>query len=68
MQIRGITMECADPAEVLDALDEIRSLIWLAEDGEADLGPAVRSLLAGAYLAAEEALSARGVDPSGWTP
>ena len=57
MEIGGITMVSADQAELLDALEEIRSLVWLAEEGTLDLGPALRSLLGAAYAAADKALA-----------
>jgi len=49
-------MECANNAEGLDAMEEIRYLFELADDGGVDLGPALRSLLANAYWALDRAL------------
>jgi hypothetical protein len=56
MTIDGISIECAGDAEALDAMEEIRSLFELADDGELDLGPSVRSLLSSAYWAIDGAL------------
>jgi hypothetical protein len=49
-------MDCANNAEGLDAMEEIRYLFELADDGGVDLGPALRSLLANAYWAVDGAL------------
>lgn len=51
MKIEEISMDCASDAEGLDAMEEIRYLFELADDGGLDLGPALRSLLANAYYA-----------------
>ena len=49
-------MDCASNAEGLDAMEEIRYLFELADDGGVDLGPAVRSLLTNAYFAVDREL------------
>jgi hypothetical protein len=49
-------MDCANNAEGLDAMEEIRYLFELADDGGVDLGPALRSLLANAYWAVDGVL------------
>jgi hypothetical protein len=51
MKIEGISVVCETEAEALDAMEEIRYLIELADDGGFDLGPAFRSLLRSAYWA-----------------
>jgi hypothetical protein len=55
MQIEGITIECSGPDEALDAMEEMRYLVELADDGGIDLGPAFRSLLRSAYWAVDGA-------------
>ena len=57
MTIDGISIECASDAEALDAVEEIRYLFELADDGELDIGPAFRSLLSSAYWAIDGALA-----------
>jgi len=49
-------MDCASSAEGLDAMEEIRYVFELADDGGLDLGPALRSLLANAYYAIDREL------------
>ena len=56
VKIEQISMDCASGAEGLDAMEEIRYLFELADDGGVDLGPAVRSLLANAYFAVDREL------------
>jgi len=56
VKIERISMDCANNAEGLDAMEEIRYLFELADDGGVDLGPALRSLLANAYWAVDGAL------------
>jgi hypothetical protein len=58
MTIDGITIECASGDEALDAIEEMRYLVELADDGELDLGPAFRSLLRSAYWALDGAVRA----------
>jgi hypothetical protein len=57
MTIDDISMTCAKDAEALDAMEEIRYLFELADDGELDIGPAFRSLLASAYWAIDGAIA-----------
>jgi len=57
MEIERIPLDCASDAEALDTIEEIRSLFELAEDGELDLGPTLRSLLRNAYWAIDGALA-----------
>jgi hypothetical protein len=57
MTIDGISIDCASDAEALDAIEEIRYLFELADDGELDMGPAFRSLLTSAYWAIDAALA-----------
>jgi hypothetical protein len=57
MTIDGISIECASDAEAADALEEIRYLFELADDGELDMGPAFRSLRTSAYWAIDGLLS-----------
>jgi hypothetical protein len=52
----NVAMECPDEAAALDAQEEIRSLIWLAEEGQVDLGPPLRSLLGNVYQAIDAAI------------
>ena len=52
-------MDCANNAEGLDAMEEIRYLFELADDGVVDLGPGLRSLLANAYWALDGALESK---------
>jgi hypothetical protein len=56
MKIEGISMDCAAGAERLDAMEEIRYVFELADDGGLDLGPALRSLLTNAYYAIDREL------------
>ena len=56
MEIERIQLDCATDAEALDAIEEIRSLFQAAEDGEIDLGPALRSLLRNGYWGLDAAL------------
>jgi hypothetical protein len=56
MRIDGISIECAGDAEALDAMEEIRYLFELADDGELDMAPAFRSLLVSAYWAIDRAV------------
>jgi hypothetical protein len=56
VKIDQISMDCASSAEGLDAMEEIRYLFELADDGGVDLGPAVRSLLTNAYFAVDREL------------
>ena len=56
VKIEQISMDCASSAEGLDAMEEIRYLFELADDGGVDLGPAVRSLLTNAYFAVDREL------------
>lgn len=49
-------MDCASGAEGMDAMEEIRYLFELADDGGVDLGPALRSLLTNAYFAVDREL------------
>lgn len=64
MTIDGISIECASDAEALDAMEEIRYLFELADDGELDIGPAFRSLLSSAYWAIDGALARADVVPA----
>lgn len=57
-------MDRVDEAEALDAVEEIRSLFHAAEDGDLDLGPALRSLLRNAYWAIDAALARADVTSS----
>ncbi|TML10027.1 MAG: hypothetical protein E6F94_05260 [Actinobacteria bacterium] len=57
MEIERIPLEFASDAEARDAIEEIRTLFEVAEDGELDLGPALRSLLRNAYWAIDGALA-----------
>jgi hypothetical protein len=56
MTIDGISMECAGDADAIDAMEEIRYLFELADDGELDMSPAFRSLLTSAYWAIDRVL------------
>jgi hypothetical protein len=57
METERISLEFETGAEALDAMEEIRSLFEVAEDGILDLGPALRSLLRNAYWAIDAALA-----------
>lgn len=56
VKIEQISMDCASGAEGMDAMEEIRYLFELADDGGVDLGPALRSLLTNAYFAVDREL------------
>jgi hypothetical protein len=58
MTLDGVSMDHNGPDELADAVEEIRGLFELADEGVFDIGPAVRSLLTNAYFAAEDALEA----------
>jgi hypothetical protein len=62
MKIEGISMVCETEAEALDAMEEMRYLVELADDGGIDLGPAFRSLLRSAYWATEGVANAAAPD------
>jgi len=53
----NVVMDCPDEDAALDAQEEIRSLVWLAEEGQIDLGPPLRSLLGNVYQALDAVIA-----------
>jgi hypothetical protein len=56
MKLDGISFEYESEAELVDLLEELRTLYETADEGLIDLSPVLRSLLANAYFAAEARL------------